>query len=478
MNLGDKLFKGAIWSFAEKLSVQLVSFLLGIVLARLLSPKEYGIFALLLVFITISQVFIDSGFSQALIQKQNRTHKDIATVFSFNLIISFLCFTILFVFAPLIANLCKEPELRPLLKIMSFSLLLNAFFSLPITLLTIDLNFKQIAKITLISTILSGAVAIYLAYSNWGAWALVVQNLIKGVLMAASGWYFIKKRVIPRIHKNSFKTLFSFGSKLLISNLLSTVLSNINAILIGIYIGAKDLGFFSRGTQFSDVVYSVLNSSLNNVLLPGLSSIQDNTQQMISYSRTILKTTALITVPLFMGLCLLAKPIVLALLTEKWLMAVPILQIISIARLITIFIGIPSNMLYAIGRTDLTLKQEYVKIIVRLGLLIIALPFGILYLALAELTATIIHFFINNYYPKKIFNYGSVAQFKDIFKICCAGLIMVAVAYAVLLMLENPWMKIIVGIPLSALIYYAMLKILGIKELHFLVTKIKGLQNK
>jgi teichuronic acid exporter len=476
VNLGDRLFRGAIWSFAEKLSVQLVSFLLGVILARLLSPKEYGVFGLLLVFITISQVFIDSGFSQALIQKQERTKKDISTVFSFNLIISLLCFSILFCIAPLIANFYQEPELTGLLRIMSFSLLLNALFSLPITLLTIDLNFKEIAKITLISTVLSGGIAIYLAYTNWGAWALVVQNLVKGSLMALLGWFFIKERILPKIHKHSFKALFSFGSKLLVSNLLSSILSNINAILIGKYIGTKELGFFTRGTQFSDVLYSVLNASLNNVLLPGLSSIQDDHKKMISYSSTILKTTSLVTVPVFFGLFLLAEPIILALLTEKWLMAVPIVQIMSIARLITIFIGIGSNMLYAVGRTDLTLKQEYVKIIVRLALLVVALPFGIVYLAIAELSATFIHFFINNYYPKKLFNYGTKAQLKDISKILVAGLIMVGVGYMAIQFLENPWLKISFGMPLSAVTYIGVLKLLKVAELDQLVLKLQTLK--
>lgn len=478
MTLGNKILQGTIWSSLEKLSVQVISFILGIVLARLLTPDEYGTFGLLLVFITISQVFIDSGFSQALIQRQNRTQLDISTVFFFNIIIASVCYVILYVSAPYVAIFYNIVELSPLLRVLSISLLLNALFTIPLTLLTISMDFKSIAKVTLVTTVLSGILAIFCAYKGMGEWALVVQTLSRGVLMSLFLWLTTKWKPLLVFSKSSFISLFSFGSKLLVSSLLSTILSNLNAILIGKYIGTKPLGFYTRGTQFADIVYSIMNSSLNSVLLPSLSTIQDNTKELIGLTRTVLKTTALITIPLFFGLALLAEPIILVLLTDKWAQAIPIMQIFCIARLITILVGVSSNLLYAVGRTDLTLKQEYVKIFVRLVLLIIALPYGIYWIAIAELSSTCLHYFINTYYPGKLFDFGAIRQLKDIFKIVVSGLIMVLIGYLFKILFTDYILQLVVVIPLCALAYYYMLSILKVNELVLLQSKLIALIKK
>lgn len=478
LNLGNKIFNSAIWSSLEKLSIQLISFILGIVLARLLTPDEYGTFGLLLVFITISQVFIDSGFSQALIQRQNRTNTDISTVFFFNIAVAGICYVILYVTAPFIADFYEVKDLKPLLRVLAISLVLNAFFTIPMTLLTIAMDFKAIAKVTLVATTLSGGIAIYCAYIGMGEWSLVVQVLSKGVLMTLLLWMTTKWRPLFFFSKASFKVLFSFGSKLLVSSLLSSILSNLNAILIGKYIGTKPLGFYTRGTQFADIVYSVLNSSLNSVLLPSLSTIQNNNKQLIQYTRTILKMTALITVPLFFGLALLAEPLITVLLSSKWAMAIPIMQIFCFTRLITILVGISSNLLYVVGRTDLTLKQEYVKIAVRLVLLIIALPYGILWIAIAELVSTSIHFFINNYYPGKLFNYGALNQLTDMSKIVFSGCIMVAIGLMLRHYINSDLLQLLLITPFCAAIYYMALQGFKIEEMSMLKSKIASLIKK
>lgn len=475
MNLGNKIFHSAVWSSLEKLAVQVISFVLGIILARLLTPEEYGTFGLLLVFITISQVFIDSGFSQALIQRQNRTNTDISTVFFFNIAVALLCYAILYVTSPLIADFYAVPDLKPLLRVLAISLVLNALFTIPMTLLTIAMDFKSIAKVTLLATALSGGLAIYCAYIGMGEWALVIQILSKGALMTLLLWLTTKWRPLLLFSKTSFKVLFSFGSKLLVSSLMSSILGNLNAILIGKYIGTKPLGFYTRGTQFADIVYSVLNSSLNSVLLPSLSTIQHNTSELIQYTRTVLKMTAMITVPLFFGLALLAEPLITVLLTAKWHMAIPIMQIFCFARLITILVGVSSNLLYVVGRTDLTLKQEYVKIAVRLLLLIIALPYGILWIAVAELVSTCIHYFINTYYPGKLFDYGALNQLKDISKIFISGCLMVLLGYALRFFLYNDLIQLTLITPICAIGYYLALKLFRVNELQILQTKLISL---
>lgn len=458
--------------------MQFISFILGIVLARLLTPNEYGTFGLLLVFITISQVFVDSGFSQALIQRQNRTQKDISTVFFFNIATGVICYFILFGSAPFIAAFYDIPELQSLLRVLAISLLLNALFTVPLTLLTISMNFKAIAKVTLITTLISGSLAIYCAYIGLGEWALVIQTLSKGVMMTVLLWISTKWRPLLIFSNNSFKNLFSFGSKLLVSSLLSAVLSNLNAILIGKYRGTVSLGFYTRGTQFADIIYSVVNSSLNSVLLPSLSTIQSDTDKLIGLTRTILKTTAIVTIPLFLGLALLAESIIILLLTERWIIAAPIMQIFCFARLISILSGVSSNLLYAVGRTDLTLKQEYVKVSVRVILLIIALPYGILWIAIAELIATCIHYFINTYYPGKLFGFGAFNQLKDMSKVILVGLIMLIIGYVATVLINNHTLKLIVVIPLCAFTYYYGLSIFKIQELKLLQNRFLKLLKK
>ncbi|WP_423998834.1 lipopolysaccharide biosynthesis protein [Maribacter sp. IgM3_T14_3] len=476
MELGNKIFKGALWSAIEKLSVQLISFALGIVLARLLTPAEYGTFGLLIVFITISQVFIDSGFSQALIQTKERTQNDISTVLSFNIIVAIICYIILFFTAPLLAEFYVIPELKNLLRVLAISLILNSLFTVPSTLLTIEMNFRQIAKITFVSTLISGILAISAAYIGWGAWSLVVQVLVKGVVSTILFWLTIDKFPKLNFHQKSFKKLFSFGSRLLISNLLANILSNLNAILIGKYIGTKQLGFYTRGTQFTDMAYSVINSSINSVLLPSLSTVQSDIEVLVSYCRTLLKMTALITIPIFLCLAIYAEPLIILLLSKKWAMAIPIMQIFCIARLITIMTGISSNMLYVIGRTDLSLKQEYFKIAVRVILLLIALPYGIYYIALAELTSTTLHYFINNYFPGKLFKYGSKQQLKDIFKILISGIIMALTGFLFMKIFESNLLKLIVTTPVIIFVYILLIKVFKIKEFELLFKKIKSLK--
>lgn len=478
MELGNKIFKGALWSSVEKLSVQFISFILGIVLARLLTPEEYGIFGLLIVFITISQVFIDSGFSQALIQNRNRTYKEISTVLTFNIIVSILCYIILYISSPFISEFYNSIELNNLLRVLALSLIINSLFSVPATLLTIDMNFRLIAKITFISTLISGIIAIIAAYLEFGAWSLVIQILSKGVISAILFWVAIETIPKFKFYKESFSTLFSFGSKLLISSLLNTIVGNLNSILIGKYVGTKSLGFYTRGTQFSDMAYSTINSAITSVLLPSLTELQDDINALISYSRTLLRMTALITVPIFLGLSLFSEPLIILLLTEKWAMAIPIMQIFCIARLITILIGISSNMLYVVGRTDLSLKQQYIKMAIRIILLLLALPHGIYYIALAELISTSLHFFVNTYYPGKLFNYGAKEQILDVFKIVICGVIMTVSGYLVMNFFEDYLLKLLITIPFTVFIYIISIKILKIKEFNMLINKILSMSIK
>lgn len=478
MSLGSQMLKGLAWSGIGRISVQVVQFIIGIILARILTPKEYGIIGILLVFITISNVFIDSGFTKALIQKQQRTIRDISTVFWFNIFISIICYLLLWITAPYIANFYDLGELSLLLRILSFSLIINALYTVPTTLFTIDLDFKTISKINLIATILSGIVAIYFAHIGYGVWALVIQIIVRSILTALLTWLMAKWKPSFIFSKESLKELFSYGSKLLASSLLNTTVNNFYSLFIAKLISTRDLGFYTRGSQFSDVVFGVLSSALDSVLLPGLSTIQEQREVLISYTRTIIKSTALFSVPIFLFLAVLAEPIIRVLLTEKWMEAVPIMQIFCIARLITVISGININLLYVIGRTDLALRQNYFKIIIRIIAFIIALDYGIYYIALAELISTVIHFFINTYYPGKIMDYGALQQLKDMSKIISISLLVVLVSYIFMQILNNDMLKLFI-IPITMIfLYVGLIYLFRIPEYFVLLKKIKYSSNK
>ncbi|WP_133687171.1 lipopolysaccharide biosynthesis protein [Maribacter spongiicola] len=473
MSLSSKIFHGMAWSAVERLSVQAVQFGLGIILARILTPKEYGVLGILLVFITIANVFVDSGFTKALIQKQDRSADDITTVFFFNIAISLVCYFLLWWTAPLIATFYEIDQLTPLLRVLSLSLIINALFAVPVTLITIDLDFKTLTKVNFATAIISGSIAVYMAYIGYGVWSLVAQILIRSSLTVILVWWLTKWRPTGSFSKSSLKQLFSYGSKLLASSLLNVTVNNFYALFIAKLISTKDLGYYTRGTQFSDVVFGVLSNVLDSVLLPGLSKIQEQRDVLIQQTRNIIKATALLIIPLFLFLSIIAEPLIRLLLTEKWMPAVPIMQIFCIARMITIISGINVNLLYVIGRTDLTLKQQYSKIAVRVILLLAALKYGIIYIALAELLSTIIHFFINTYYPGKIMNYGATAQLKDLQTISLASLLMIIVVFGGMYFIDNDFLKLCIALILALPIYFGLLRLFKVKELESLLKKVK-----
>ncbi|MFH6604956.1 lipopolysaccharide biosynthesis protein [Maribacter algicola] len=478
MGLGDKMFKGMAWSAIERISIQAVQFVIGIVLLRILSPPEFDIIAILLVFITISQVFIDSGFTKALIQKQNRTNDDISTVFIFNIVISLVCYALLWLVAPLIANFYQIEELVLLLRVLAISLIVNALFTVPVTLYTIELDFKVITKVNFLSSIISGAIAIYMAYVGFGVWALVAQTLIKSVLTAILIWFGLKWKPNWVFSKGSLKELFSYGSNLLISSILNTSVNKLYELVIPKVTSPGNLGYYTSGTRITDFIFGIMNAVLERVLLPGLASLQDQIETLVKHTRSIIRATALITVPIFIFLATVAEPLILILMTDKWLPAVPIMQIFCIARAITIISGINVNLLYVIGRTDLALRQQYAKLSIRVVLLIAALKYGILFIALAELASTTIHFFINTYYPGKIMKYGSLNQIKDMLPIIFSGLIMSLCVFLIIGRIENNLAKLCLAPVIAIPIYFTFIRLFKVQELQMLLTKAKGLKKK
>lgn len=474
MGLGDKMFKGMAWSAVERIAIQAVQFVIQIILARILTPAEYGTVGILYVFIAISMVFIDSGFTKALIQKKSRTQNDISTVFLFNIGISLVTYLILFFTAPFVADFYGIEDLTPLLRVLSISLIINALFTVPTTLYTIDLDFKTLTKINFTAAILSGATAYYMAITGYGVWALVGLTIVRSIVSFVLTWTMIKWKPNLVFSMTSLKGLFSFGSNLLVSSLLNVSVNKLYELVIPKNNSIEDLGYYTKGTQFTDSIFGIINAVFERVLLPGLSEIQDKIEILVHHTRGIIRAAALLIVPLFLFLAVIAEPLIRVLLTEIWLPAVPIMQIFCLARLITIISGININLLYVLGRSDLALKQQYLKIGIRVLFLIAALKFGIIYIAMAELASTIVHFFINTHYPGKIMNYGARTQIKDMLPIMISGIFMAVFVYGGLQFLQNDWAKLMVAPLIAFPIYFGLIRLFKVKELYQLINKAKS----
>lgn len=434
---------------------------------------EIGNIGLLIVFISFSQVFIDGGFSAALIQKQSRTNADINTVFIFNFIVASLCYLIIWVIAPTISEFYEIPELINFLRLLSICLFFNAAISIPQTILTIAMDFKSLAKVNLTASVFSGVISIYLAYNGFGEMSIIWQTLIKTFLTAIFIWIVVKYRPKFEFSISSFKSLFSFGSKLLISSLLNYTTNNVTSLFIGKVISVTSLGYYSRGTQFSDMVFGPMFSVFNSVFLPSLSEIQDKKEALISQTRSIIQTSSVLMFPIFIFLAVTAKPLVILLLTEKWLAAAPIMSIICIARAITIVSGVNINLLYAIGRSDLVLKQQYYKLAVRVVFLLAAIKFGIVWIAAAELAATIIHYFINTYYPGKYMEYGAFSQIKDSRKAIFLNLILATITITLFIFVKNKYAQICIALFMFSIVYYKLAELFGATQLKAILDKLK-----
>ena len=473
------MFHGLAWNGIQKISVQSVQFILNLILARILTPEQYGVVGILLVFIAISRVFVDSGFGDALIQTKERTQEDNNTVFVFNIFISITIYGLLWLVAPSVSQYYEIPILTSTLRIIALSLIINSFFAVPSVLLKAELNFKALTKLNLTSTLISGGIALYMAMNGYGVWALVAQPLARGIVSSSLVWFVQDWKPNWSFSMASFKKLFRYGSYLLFGTLLGTLVNNFSALFIAKIISTKDLGYYSRGTQFSDSINSIIAPVLSQVVFAGLTTVQDDHKLLKSHISKIVKLTGFITFPTFIFLMVIAESLIRVLLTEKWLPAVPIMQIICMARLITSISGINISILKAIGRSDLMLKQQYLKILVRFLLLIGSFKYGIIAVAFAELLSTLIHFFINTYSSGKFFNYGAIRQAKDLAKVLFASSIMAGIVYLSGLNIK-PIHEVIwlCCTPILAVIsYLIMAKFLRIQELNTLVFRMKEFIN-
>lgn len=470
----SQLLHGVAWNFLEKVLIRGVSFFIGVVLARLLSPSDYGLIGMLVVFISISNVFIDGGLTKALIQRNNSQDVDFSTAFVTNVVMSLVVYLILFISAPWISAFYNEPILTLLTRILSLNFILGSFNIVQRAKLVAKVDFKSLAKINVMSTIVSGLVGITMAYEGAGVWALVGQTLSSTLVLIFIFPVYSKWTPSIKFSKNSFNQLFGFGSKLMATGVYSVILSNISTICIGRYYRSSQLGFYTRASQFSEMISSVMFDVLGNVTFPVLSHLQDERAKLIAVYRKSLFLTAMIIFPLMILCALLARPMVLLLLTEKWLPCVVLMQWLFLAKMVTPLSAINMNILNAIGRSDLYMKLDFSKAPLILIVLAITIPIGVEAITIGSFCTSFICFFVNAYLPGRIFGYGAIQMLKDWRFIFVSLGIMVITVMIYLYFIINPWMQLIGGTLIGCGVYVLcgyMLKILDDDILRMLKIK-------
>lgn len=473
MSLKQKTVRGIIWSSIEKFSVQGIQFVLQILMARILLPEDYGTIAMLAIFVAISQSFIDSGFSNALIRKIDRTETDYSTVFYFNIVIGIVCYFVLFFTSPLIAEFYDTPILSPLTKVLGLSLFFNSLCVVQQARLTINLDFKTQAVISLISVLVSGGVGLWMAYHDYGVWALAVQAVLQTAFRMILFWILAKWHPTERFSKASFRDLFGFGSKMLASGLLDTVYKNIYTIIIGKVFSSVALGNYSRADQFAQFPSSNLTGILQRVTFPVLSSIQNDDERLQNNYRKFLRLSAFVIFPLMVGLSAVSDPFIRLLLTDKWEMAIPLLQVICISYMWYPIHAINLNLLQVKGRSDLFLKLEVIKKMISVVVLFVTVPIGVLAMCYGSLLTSIIALVINTYYTGKQIKTGFWMQMHDVFPTIINCAVMYFLITIVISFMESALLRLTVGIMAGVLCYLSAAYLFKSSDLRELLLLIK-----
>jgi O-antigen/teichoic acid export membrane protein len=468
-----KTIKGVFWSSIERFSAQGIQFILGIIMARLLEPSDYGVIGMLAIFLAISQVFIDSGFSTALIQKQNRTEADFSTVFYFNIGVGFFFYLLLFFTSPLIARFYDTPILESVTKVVALNLLFNSLAVVHRAKLTIAIDFKNQAKATLIAVILSGTVGLFMAYGGFGVWALAFQSILNTGLNVVVLWVIVHWKPLRIFSLSSFKQLFSYGSKLLLSGLLDTAYRNVYTIVIGKRFQAVDLGYYTRADQFAQFPSSNITGIFQRVTFPILSDIQHDDERLRSVYRQYLRISAFVIFPLMCGLAGVAGPFINLILTGKWTGIVPLLQLLCFSFMWHPVHAINLNLLQVKGRSDLFLRLEIIKKCVGVGILCVTIPLGIEAMCAGTIVSSFLCLFINTYYTEKIISVGFVKQMRDLFPIFLTAFSMSIVSYIVSNIFVSYGLGLFLGIIAGVIYYFLVNMLFRSKELDMLLKMVR-----
>lgn len=468
-----KVIKNFFWRFSERCGAQAVTFVVSIVLARILSPEDYGKIALITVFTTIMQVFVDSGLGTALIQKRDADDLDFSSVFYFNFIVCLALYGVMFVASPYIANFYGDIFLTPIIRVISLTIVISGLKGIQQSYVSRNMLFKRFFFSTLGGTLISAFFGIVLAYAGGGVWAIVVQQLSNTAIDTLILWLTVKWRPKRIFSWARLKELLSFGWKMLASSLLDTFYNNVRSMIIGKMYSSADLAYYNQGNQFPSVIISNINTSIDSVLLPTMANVQDDSARVKAMTQRSIKTSTYIMAPLMMGLAFCANPIVQLILTDKWLPCVPFLRIFCITYMFYPIHTANLNAIKAMGRSDYFLRLEIIKKIVGLGLLFSTMWFGVLAMAYSLLVNSVLSQIINSWPNRKLLRYGYLEQLKDILpSIALATIMGFSVSLINQLQISNG-ITLLIQIPVGAAVYIGFSAVLHLESYEFLLDMVR-----
>ncbi len=472
-SLKEKTVKGVMWSSIDRFSTQGIQFVFSILIARQLLPSDYGVVAMLGIFLAVSQTFIDSGFGTALIRKIDRTDTDFSTVFYFNIVVAAFFYLILWFAAPYIAAFYEIPLLEDVTRVVALTLIFSSLSGVQNAKLSIAIDFKTRAKISVSVTLLTGAIGLWMAYNGYGVWALVVQSVFASLLGTVLLWCLV--RWIPKrtFSWQSFREMFSFGSKLLASALLDTIYNNMYTLIIGKFFSSATLGLYSRASSLARYPSSNITGVLQGVTFPVLSSIQNEPERLAGAYKRFLRLSAFVIFPSMIGLAAVADPLIRLVLTDKWEGCIYLLQIVCFSMMWYPIHAINLNLLQVKGRSDFFLKVEIIKKIQGVLILFITVPMGIVAMCYGSVVSSLLCLIYNTYYTQKLIGYGYVAQMKDLLHILVHSLVMGAGVWCIVQMFDSLWWQLIVGVLSGAVYYIAGASLMRFEELDEVISLVR-----
>ncbi len=458
--------KGLYWKFAEQFSNYGIQFIIGIFMARLLSPSDYGITALPAVFMAVAGIFSEGGFAKALIRKNDLKEEDLSTAYIYSMCVGVLCYILLFFSSPWIADFYHTPVLKPLMRVTALGFLYGPIGTPQNVLLQREMNFKIIAKISVVVKLLGGIVGIILAIIGLGVWALVISGMVGSILSQIIKICIVKWYPKTGWSKESFKYLWNYGNKMMLSALLDTLYKNITPIVIGRYYSTHDLGVYNRARHYALLPSQNIASTLGSVSFPALSKMQNDNNRLSNNYRKMLRVSAFVVFPLMMMLSALARPIIILMITEKWESCIILLQIMCFSLMWYPIHGINLNLLQVKGRSDLFLRLEIIKKIVGGIILAITLPMGVIPLCYGSIVSSMISLIINTYYTGKLINCGYWKQMRDLFPILMLSFVIWGVIQGTLLLISSYWIQLVAGSIIGIVTYLGCAFIFHFPELN------------
>lgn len=477
-NMKSKVLSGLFWKVMENGGVQGVQFVVSIVLARLLSPDEYGIISLITIFITIANVFVQSGFNTALIQKKEADELDFCSVFYLSLGVAAILYAILFVGAPAIGAFYEKPELSPVLRVLALILFFGAFTSVQTALVSRQMQFRKLFFSSLGAVVVSGVLGIAAAGLGAGVWALVLQQLSYQLMCGVILWFTVRWRPHLKFSLERVKTLFSFGWKLLCSSLIDTVYNNIYGLIIGKVYNSEMLAHYDKGNQFPMLLVNNLNGAIQSVMLPALSSSQDEKERMKALVRRSIATSSFLVVPMMAGLMAVAEPMISLLLTDKWLPCVPFLRLMCISYAFWPIHTANLQAINAMGRSDVFLKLEVIKKVIGVAALAISVPFGVFVMVALKPVVSLISTFVNAWPNQMLLGYHLKEQWADLLPSFALSAVMGIVVYGIQFFGMSPLLTLCIQVFAGIAIYAILAWVFKVETFRYLLETAFGFLKK